>query len=53
MCGITRTNPGRGPAGEYAYYLCPHDPANPRHAAAAPDHPRTVAAPKARLLSAI
>ena len=24
------------------YYLCPHDVNNPRHAAACPDHPRTV-----------
>ena len=24
------------------YYMCPHDVDNPRHAAAAPDHPRTV-----------
>lgn len=23
----------------YTYYRCPHDPANPRHAATAPDHP--------------
>jgi site-specific DNA recombinase len=53
MCGITRTNPERGPAGQYAYYLCPHDPANPRHAAAAPGHPSTVAAPEALLLSAL
>ncbi len=27
------------------YYRCPHDPNSPRHAAAAPDHPRTVQAP--------
>src|SRR5262249_18515102 len=26
----------------YAYYACPHNPANPRHTAQAPDHPRTV-----------
>jgi hypothetical protein len=31
------------------YYQCPHNPANPRHAAANPDHPRTVKAPEARL----
>ena len=31
------------------YYQCPHNPANPRHAAAAPDHPRTVKAPETRL----
>jgi site-specific DNA recombinase len=31
------------------YYQCPHTPANPRHAAAHPDHPRTVKAPETRL----
>ena len=31
------------------YYQCPHNPANPRHAAANPDHPRTVKAPETRL----
>ena len=36
-------------AGTRVYYQCPHNPANPRHAAAAPDHPRTVKAPEARL----
>jgi site-specific DNA recombinase len=35
MCGITRPNP----AGTiHIYYRCPHDPANPRHRAAHPDH---------------
>ncbi len=34
MCGTTR------PAG--IYYMCPHDVNDPRHAATAPDHPRTV-----------
>ena len=34
MHGITR------PAG--TYYACPHDVTNPRHAAAAPDHPKTI-----------
>ena len=53
MCGITRTHPERGPAGDYAYYLCPHNPANPRHAATAPDHPRTVTAPENLLLSVL
>ena len=38
-----RRPPGPG------YYQCPHNPANPRHAAAAPDHPRTVKAPETRL----
>jgi hypothetical protein len=30
----------------YVYYRCPHDPASPRHQAAAPGHPRTVQAPE-------
>ena len=37
----------RGPP--HVYYQCPHNPANPRHAAAYPDHPRTVKAPETRL----
>jgi len=36
--GITR--PGRAPGERYIYYVCPHDPKNPRHAQAHPDHPR-------------
>ena len=31
------------------YYQCPHNAANPRHAAASPGHPRTVKAPETRL----
>ncbi|HET9969073.1 MAG TPA: hypothetical protein VFQ68_12640, partial [Streptosporangiaceae bacterium] len=42
---------GRGGA-HLVYYQCPHDPANPRHAAASPGHPRTVKAP-ARVLDQI
>jgi site-specific DNA recombinase len=44
MCGITRTSSrdARIAGALHTYYLCTHDPANPRHAAAAPDHPRTV-----------
>ena len=38
--------PGRAPL---VYYQCPHNPGNPRHAAAHPGHPRTVKAPEARL----
>jgi hypothetical protein len=35
MCGTWRSSP----AGTvYIYYRCPHDPANPRHAATHPDH---------------
>jgi site-specific DNA recombinase len=40
MHGVTR--PGRTPASKKnVYYLCPHDPANPRHAQAHPEHSRT------------
>ena len=53
MVGITRTHKERGPRGDYAYYICTHDSANPRHAAAAPDHPRTVAARQDLLLTAL
>jgi site-specific DNA recombinase len=42
---------GRSEA-KLTYYQCPHDPANPRHAASTPDHPRTVKAP-ARTLDQI
>ena len=37
MCGTWRTS---STGTRYVYYRCPHDPANPRHAAAHPDHPR-------------
>ena len=40
MHGVTR--PGRTPASKKnIYYLCPHDPKNPRHAQAHPEHSRT------------
>ena len=39
MHGITR--PDRAAAKTYVYYLCPHNPKNPRHAQAHPQHPRT------------
>jgi hypothetical protein len=45
MTGMTYVNPG----GQPTYYRCPHNPATPRHAAACPDHPRTVQAPEALL----
>jgi site-specific DNA recombinase len=32
-----------------AYYQCPYHASNPRHAAAHPEHPRTVKAPETRL----
>ena len=35
MCGTFRTSSN---GVTYIYYRCPHDPANPRHAAAHPDH---------------
>ena len=37
----------------YVYYDCPHNPANPRHIAAAPDHPRTVRVREDDLLTVI
>ena len=52
MCGITK--PTRtGPGSDNSYYVCQHDPANPRHVAAAPDHPRTVAAREDLLLAVL
>jgi site-specific DNA recombinase len=38
-----------GRRGEFTYYKCPYDPANPRHAAACPHHPRTLQAPEPQL----
>ena len=49
MCGMWRTSStGRA----YIYYRCPHDPANPRHAAAHPDH-GTVALSETAIMAAI
>ena len=52
-CRDRRRRMGASPypsaAGTRVYYQCPHNPANPRHAAAAPGHPRTVKAPETRL----
>ena len=53
MCGITRTHRDRGPHGDYAYYICQFNPGNPRHAAAVPDHPGTVAARQDLLLATL
>jgi hypothetical protein len=53
MVGVTRTHKERGPKGDYAYYVCTHDRANPRHVAAAPDHPGTVAARQDLVLTAL
>ncbi len=36
---LVRPYPGHP---RYVYYGCPHNPGNPRHQAATPDHPRTV-----------
>jgi DNA invertase Pin-like site-specific DNA recombinase len=44
MVGRTKTHPGRDPKGDYTYFICTHDRANPRHATKAPDHPLTVSA---------
>jgi hypothetical protein len=49
MCGMWRTaSTGRA----YIYYRCPHDPANPRHAAAHLDH-GSVALSEAAIMAAI
>ena len=52
MCGATKTHPAR-PGQSNTYYVCQYDPANPRHAAAAPDHPRTVSAREDVLLAVL
>jgi DNA invertase Pin-like site-specific DNA recombinase len=44
MVGRTKTHPGRDPKGDYTYFVCTHDRANPRHVAKAPGHPLTVSA---------
>src|SRR5215472_9694481 len=48
----TPTYPQTGRPG-YVYYVCSHDPANPRHAAARPDHPRTVKVREDHLIAVI
>jgi len=55
MCGITRTfsRDARIAGALHTYYLCTHDPANPRHAAIAPDHPRTVSVREDTLIEVI
>jgi site-specific DNA recombinase len=54
MCGIVRRS-GAGSVNvrEYVYYACQHDPANPRQAAAHPDHPRVISVREDHLLTAI
>jgi site-specific DNA recombinase len=48
-CERRMTGRTNGRHGEFTYYRCPHDPANPRHVAAQPDHPRTVQVPETSL----
>jgi site-specific DNA recombinase len=44
-CRDCKRRMAANPFPNLTYYRCPHDPASPRHAAAAPGHPRTVQAP--------
>jgi hypothetical protein len=53
MSGITRNASARTGPGTYTYYACHHDPANPRQAAQAPDHPRTISIREDTLLEVI
>ncbi|HEY7145575.1 MAG TPA: recombinase family protein [Streptosporangiaceae bacterium] len=56
MCGTTRTSPrywAEGPDYTHTYYKCPLDVNNPRHAAAHPDHPRTITIRQDTLLAII
>jgi hypothetical protein len=48
-CRDCRRRMGASAYAGNVYYQCPHNPANPRHAATAPDHPRTVKAPARKL----
>ncbi len=48
-CQRRMTATANGRDRQYVYYRCPHDPANPRHVATAPGHPRSVQAPEHRL----
>ena len=49
MCGAWRTS---STGAIYIYYRCPHDPVNPRHAAAYPDH-GSVALSETALMTAL
>jgi len=56
MCGTTRTFArywAEGPDYSNTYYKCTHDVNNPKHAAAHPDHPRTVTIREDTLISQI
>ena len=56
MCGVTRPSSryynGLPPVSR-VYYFCPHNPANARHTAAAPDHPSHISVREDALLAAI
>jgi hypothetical protein len=56
MCGVTRSYSryynGLPPVSRI-YYFCPHNPANPRHTAAVPDHPTHISVREDALLAAI
>jgi site-specific DNA recombinase len=45
-CKRRMTGRTYGPRAQTTYYRCPYDPANPRHTAGCPDHPRFVQAPE-------
>ena len=45
-CRHCKKRMSANPYPAHVYYRCPHDPASPRHQAAAPGHPRTVQAPE-------
>jgi hypothetical protein len=56
MHGVTRPSTryyNGGPDMNHIYYLCPHDPRNPRHQAQAPDHPATVSVREDLLLEIV
>jgi site-specific DNA recombinase len=56
MCGTTRTAVrywAEGPDYSSTYYKCTHDADNPKHAAAYPDHPRTVTVRQDTLINQI
>lgn len=52
MTGLTRYDAAR-PGQARGYYVCPHDPANPRHAAAVADHPQRIAVRQDALMTVI
>ena len=48
-CRDCKRRMAANPYPAHVYYRCPHDPASPRHVAAAHDHPRSVQAPETLL----